>query len=153
MLSGLLAEAVGFEPTGRFTGQTISSRSRYDHFDTPPCRKYSVFGTDNMISSQPRYDHSDTAANITAQYKKHHTILLSIAQALFSRTQVNFSLSFLKFVCKITTAGGGRTRRPPLPAVPFFTWTVPAPPPAPGGTGRSAGRGSPGRRSVRRCGR
>ncbi len=58
-----LAEAVGFEPTGRFTGQTISSRSRYDHFDTPPCRKYSVFGADNLISSQPRYDHFDTAAH------------------------------------------------------------------------------------------
>ena len=31
-----MAEGVGFEPTGRLnTGQTISSRSRYDHFDTP----------------------------------------------------------------------------------------------------------------------
>lgn len=30
-----MAEGVGFEPTGRLnTGQTISSRSRYDHFDT-----------------------------------------------------------------------------------------------------------------------
>ena len=27
---------VGFEPTGRFTDQTISSRSRYDLFDTSP---------------------------------------------------------------------------------------------------------------------
>lgn len=33
-----MAEGVGFEPTGRLnTGQTISSRSRYDHFDTTPC--------------------------------------------------------------------------------------------------------------------
>lgn len=32
-----MAEGVGFEPTGRLnTGQTISSRSRYDHFDTSP---------------------------------------------------------------------------------------------------------------------
>ena len=31
-----MAEMVGFEPTGRFTAQTISSRSRYDHFDTSP---------------------------------------------------------------------------------------------------------------------
>ena len=31
-----LAEMVGFEPTERFTVQTISSRSRYDHFDTSP---------------------------------------------------------------------------------------------------------------------
>ena len=31
-----LAEMVGFEPTERFTAQTISSRSRYDHFDTSP---------------------------------------------------------------------------------------------------------------------
>ena len=31
-----LAEMVGFEPTERVTVQTISSRSRYDHFDTSP---------------------------------------------------------------------------------------------------------------------
>ena len=31
-----MAETVGFEPTCRFTGKTISSRSRYDHFDTSP---------------------------------------------------------------------------------------------------------------------
>ena len=29
-----MAETVGFEPTVLFTVQTISSRSRYDHFDT-----------------------------------------------------------------------------------------------------------------------
>lgn len=32
----LLAERVGFEPTDGFTRQTISSRSRYDLFDTAP---------------------------------------------------------------------------------------------------------------------
>ena len=33
----ILAETVGFEPTDRLiTDQTISSRSRYDHFDTSP---------------------------------------------------------------------------------------------------------------------
>ncbi len=38
----LMAEGVGFEPTDRLnTDQTISSRSRYDHFDNPP---YSLFG-------------------------------------------------------------------------------------------------------------
>ena len=31
-----MAEEVGFEPTGGLHRQTISSRSRYDHFDTPP---------------------------------------------------------------------------------------------------------------------
>lgn len=31
-----LAERVGFEPTDGFTRQTISSRSRYDLFDTAP---------------------------------------------------------------------------------------------------------------------
>ena len=32
-----MAEGVGFEPTGRLnTGQTISSRSRYDLIDSPP---------------------------------------------------------------------------------------------------------------------
>ena len=32
-----MAEGVGFEPTGRLnTGKTISSRSRYDLFDSPP---------------------------------------------------------------------------------------------------------------------
>ena len=39
----------------------ISSQPRYDHFDTSPCKKYSVFGENNMISSQPRYDHFDTS--------------------------------------------------------------------------------------------
>ena len=40
----LLAEMVGFEPTERVTVQTISSRSRYDHFDTSP-HPLSVTGT------------------------------------------------------------------------------------------------------------
>ncbi len=31
-----LAEMVGFEPTEPIKAQTISSRSRYDHFDTSP---------------------------------------------------------------------------------------------------------------------
>ncbi len=31
-----LAEAVGFEPTDDFTRHSISSRDRYDHFDTLP---------------------------------------------------------------------------------------------------------------------
>ena len=31
-----MAEEVGFEPTDGSHRQTISSRSRYDHFDTPP---------------------------------------------------------------------------------------------------------------------
>ena len=35
----LLAEMVGFEPTCPIKDKTISSRSRYDHFDTSP---YSV---------------------------------------------------------------------------------------------------------------
>ena len=38
-IRGDVAETVGFEPTDRLiTSQTISSRSRYDHFDTSPCR-------------------------------------------------------------------------------------------------------------------
>mgnify|MGYP000243548624 CR=1 FL=1 len=32
----LLAEMVGFEPTCLIKDKTISSRSRYDHFDTSP---------------------------------------------------------------------------------------------------------------------
>lgn len=32
-----LAETVGFEPTEPIKVQTISSRSRYDRFDTSPC--------------------------------------------------------------------------------------------------------------------
>ena len=31
-----LAEKVGFEPTWRVTANSISSRARYDHFDTSP---------------------------------------------------------------------------------------------------------------------
>ena len=33
----LLAEMVGFEPTCPIKDKTISSRSRYDRFDTSPC--------------------------------------------------------------------------------------------------------------------
>ncbi len=33
-----LAERVGFEPTDEFPHQLISNQSRYDHFDTAPCR-------------------------------------------------------------------------------------------------------------------
>ncbi len=37
-----VAETVGFEPTDRLiTSQTISSRSRYDHFDTSPYMQFS----------------------------------------------------------------------------------------------------------------
>ena len=36
-----LAQTVGFEPTVLFTAQTISSRSRYDLFDTAP---YEIVG-------------------------------------------------------------------------------------------------------------
>ena len=32
----LVAEKVGFEPTWRVTANSISSRARYDHFDTSP---------------------------------------------------------------------------------------------------------------------
>ena len=32
----ILAEKVGFEPTWRVTANSISSRARYDHFDTSP---------------------------------------------------------------------------------------------------------------------
>ena len=32
----LMAEMVGFEPTCPVKDKTISSRSRYDHFDTSP---------------------------------------------------------------------------------------------------------------------
>ena len=39
-----VAEGVGFEPTDRLnTDQTISSRSRYDHFDSPPYDAARVF--------------------------------------------------------------------------------------------------------------
>ena len=31
-----MAETVGFEPTCRFTDNSISSRARYDRFDTSP---------------------------------------------------------------------------------------------------------------------
>ena len=44
----------GFWWTKRTAPRKISSRARYDRFDTSPFRKYSVFGADNMISSQAR---------------------------------------------------------------------------------------------------
>ena len=36
ILAPILAETVGFEPTCPSLDKTISSRSRYDHFDTSP---------------------------------------------------------------------------------------------------------------------
>ena len=56
------------ERTKQPEGDKLSSRARYDRFDTSPFRKYSVFGTDNMISSQARYDHFDTLPNIQPYY-------------------------------------------------------------------------------------
>ena len=40
-----MAEMVGFEPTCHFTDKTISSRSRYDHFDTSPYEAPQFQGT------------------------------------------------------------------------------------------------------------
>ncbi len=56
----------------------ISSRARYDRFDTSPFRKYSVFGTDNMISSAARYDHFDTTPNMKLFYMSALTNLAKI---------------------------------------------------------------------------
>ena len=36
LLAKFVAEMVGFEPTCPVKDKTISSRSRYDHFDTSP---------------------------------------------------------------------------------------------------------------------
>ncbi len=47
----IMAEMVGFEPTERITVQTISSRSRYDHFDTSPFNEqiyYNIFVSKNQ---------------------------------------------------------------------------------------------------------
>ena len=52
----------GFRSGSYRVATTISSRARYDRFDTSPFNNYLVFGANNMISSQPRYDHFDTAA-------------------------------------------------------------------------------------------
>ena len=40
---------------------SISSRARYDRFDTPPCINLSMILYEEIISSQPRYDHFDTS--------------------------------------------------------------------------------------------
>ena len=47
-----LAEMVGFEPTCPSLDKTISSRSRYDHFDTSPYKnpKDSLDRTNHMMS-------------------------------------------------------------------------------------------------------
>ena len=52
----LLAETVGFEPTCRLnTDKTISSRSRYDHFDTSPYINYIII---NIFSIKINSDKS-----------------------------------------------------------------------------------------------
>ena len=48
----LLAEMVGFEPTCPVKDKTISSRSRYDHFDTSPSMfSWQIY--DLYITNQP----------------------------------------------------------------------------------------------------
>ena len=44
----LLAEMVGFEPTCPIKDKTISSRSRYDHFDTSPYSNHAVERSANI---------------------------------------------------------------------------------------------------------
>ena len=47
---GDVAEKVGFEPTCRLiTDKTISSRSRYDHFDTSPYMSTPVSRSQTLI--------------------------------------------------------------------------------------------------------
>ena len=61
--SRALAEGVGFEPTAPLRAYLISSQGRYDHFDNPPYKHYSIFKAvttvSYLISSQGRYDHFD----------------------------------------------------------------------------------------------
>ena len=52
-----LAEMVGFEPTCPVKDKTISSRSRYDHFDTSPCSILQTLG----IVSKGSYAHGVAA--------------------------------------------------------------------------------------------
>ena len=63
VFSRALAEGVGFEPTAPLRAYLISSQGRYDHFDNPPYKHYSIFKAvttvSHSISSQGRYDHFD----------------------------------------------------------------------------------------------
>ena len=49
----LLAEMVGFEPTCPVKDKTISSRSRYDHFDTSPYSNHAVGRGTNICTADP----------------------------------------------------------------------------------------------------
>ena len=49
----LLAEMVGFEPTCPIKDKTISSRSRYDHFDTSPYSNHAVKRSANIHTASP----------------------------------------------------------------------------------------------------
>ena len=49
----LLAEMVGFEPTCPVKDKTISSRSRYDHFDTSPYSNHAVERSANIHTDNP----------------------------------------------------------------------------------------------------
>ena len=49
----LLAEMVGFEPTCPIKDKTISSRSRYDHFDTSPYSNHAVERSANIHTDNP----------------------------------------------------------------------------------------------------
>ena len=49
----LLAEMVGFEPTCPIKDKTISSRSRYDHFDTSPYSNHAAERSANIHTDNP----------------------------------------------------------------------------------------------------
>ena len=65
-LSFLLAQTVGFEPTVLFTVQTISSRSRYDHFDTSANK----INNNNIIHFLSKFVKGVKAKNLRSRYKK-----------------------------------------------------------------------------------
>ncbi len=61
-----MAQTVGFEPTVLFTVQTISSRSRYDHFDTSANK----IDNNNIIHFLSEFVKGVKAKNLRSRHKK-----------------------------------------------------------------------------------
>ena len=64
MVSLLLADRVGFEPTSHLRDYLISSQGRYDHFDTCPYSIYKLLLNSPVYYSRDAEIRQDMEANL-----------------------------------------------------------------------------------------
>ena len=86
-----MAEAVGFEPTVPVRVQLISSQSRYDHFDTLPCR---LIIKNNEVANQPLnyitlIEACQDFFNYQFKYLKEKGAFSAVAQRAVNQSSIN----------------------------------------------------------------